>query len=179
MLAAGSSPPATLTWNQTIVVLVITAVVLLLAGLVVILGRKIIQGADPDQSIVRSWLALALVAGLILFCAVTFAISNQSLQSTLFGALTASTGAAVAFYFSSKNADNARQDILNATFGTDSVPNLHGLTKDEATTALGSTAFKLEIDPASSPAATATVSTQKPEANSPARKGSTIVVTLT
>ena len=97
MLTASSSPPTTLTWNQTIVVLAFAAGVVVIAGLVVVLGRSVIKGTDPDQSFVRSWIALTLVAGLVLFCAVTFAISNTSLQSTLFGALTASAGAAVAF----------------------------------------------------------------------------------
>ncbi|HEX5251382.1 MAG TPA: hypothetical protein VFW14_17090 [Gaiellales bacterium] len=36
------------------------------------------------------------------------------LRSTLFGGLVASVGAAVAFYFSSNTADQARSDVLNA-----------------------------------------------------------------
>ncbi len=182
MLAAGSSPPTTLTWGQTVLVVAITAGLVLGAGLVVILARKLVKSTSTDQSdqsVVRSWIAVMLVAGLVLFCAVTFTISNQQLQSTLFGALTASAGAAVAFYFSSKNADQARQDILNATFGTDTVPSLKGDTKDQATAKLATSSFKLEIDPNSSTATDATVSNQVPPANSPARKGATVTITLT
>ena len=179
MLAASSSAPTTLTWGQTVLVVAITAGIILGAGLVVILGRKVVNTTGPDQSVVRSWIAVTLVAGLVLFCAVTFTISNQQLQSTLFGALTASAGAAVAFYFSSKNADQARQDILNATFGTDTVPTLKGDTKDQATAKLASSSFKMEIDPNSSPAADATVSNQLPPGSSLALKGSTVTVTLT
>jgi len=178
MLAASSSPPTTLTWGQTVLVLAITAGVVLGAGLVVILGRKVVNSTGTDQSVVRSWIAITLVAGLVLFCAVTFTISNQQLQSTLFGALTASAGAAVAFYFSSKNADQARQDILNATFGTDTVPALKGDTKDQATAKLATSSFKLEIDPNGSTAAGATVSNQVPPENSLARKGTTVTITL-
>ncbi len=179
MLAASSSPPTTLTWGQTVLVLAITAGVVLGAGLVVILGRKVVNSTGTDQSVVRSWIAITLVAGLVLFCAVTFTISNQQLQSTLFGALTASAGAAIAFYFSSKNADQARQDILNATFGTDTVPALKGDTKDQATAKLATSSFKLEIDPNSSTAVGATVSNQVPPENSLARKGTTVTITLT
>ncbi len=182
MLAASSSTPTTLTWGQTVLVVAVTAGIVLGTGLVVILGRKVVKSTSTDQSdqsVVRSWIAVTLVGGLVLFCAVTFTISNQQLQSTLFGALTASAGAAVAFYFSSKNADQARQDILNATFGTDTVPALKGDTKDQATAKLATSSFKLEIDPNSSTATDATVSTQAPPANSLARKGSTVTITLT
>lgn len=179
MLAASSSTATALTWHQAVVVIAITAGLVLLAGLVVILGRSVIKGADPDQSLVRSWIALALVAGLVLFCAVTFALNDPTLQSTLFGALTASVGAAIAFYFSAKNADSARQDILNATFGTDTVPQLLGDSKDQATAKLANSSFKMEVDPASSAASNATVSKQVPVGNSVARKGSAVVITLT
>ena len=89
----------------------IVAVALLLIGIIVIFARR----KDPGgQSVVRSWIALALVAGLVLFCAVTFAINDPNLRSTVFGGLTTSVGAAIAFYFSSKSSDQARQDILDA-----------------------------------------------------------------
>jgi len=89
----------------------IVAVALLLIGVIVIFARR----KDPaGQSVVRSWIALALVAGLVLFCAVTFAINDPNLRSTVFGGLTTSVGAAIAFYFSSKTSDQARQDILQA-----------------------------------------------------------------
>jgi hypothetical protein len=110
LFAAGSTPPSTLTWSQTALVMGIVAVALLLIGVIVIWARS----KDAGQSVVRSWIALALVAGLILFCAVTFAINDSNLRSTVFGGLTTSVGAAIAFYFSSKTSDQARQDILKA-----------------------------------------------------------------
>ena len=120
--AAASTPPSTLTWYQTALVMGIVAVALLLIGVIVIWARsKDVTG----QSVVRSWIALALVAGLVLFCAVTFAINDPTLRSTVFGGLTTSVGAAIAFYFSSKTSDQARQDILSAmqhATGTPSAP---------------------------------------------------------
>jgi hypothetical protein len=107
----------------------------ILAGMVVIAGRAALaalapkqpaQAGDSGASIVRSWIAISLVAGLLIFCAVTFAINDSTLRSTLFGGLVASVGAAVAFYFSSKSADQARQDVMSAALGTTEVPNLVG-----------------------------------------------------
>jgi hypothetical protein len=97
--------------------------------LVVILGRSVLspkttsatsssssQDGDggPAATLICSWLAIALVFGLLLFCAVAFAIDDQSLRSTLIGGLVASASAAVAFYFSSKSSDQARSDMLAA-----------------------------------------------------------------
>ena len=172
-LAAAAAATA-LSWRQTLAVLGIIAITVLLIGLLVIFARS----KDPTQSVVRSWIALTLVAGLVLFCAVTFAINNPDLQNTIFGGLTASVGAAIAFYFSSKSSDQARQDILNATFGTETVPALKGLTEDEATALLGKTSLRLEVSPGSSTAADAKVESQQPPQNSVVRKGSSVVVTL-
>jgi Putative Ig domain len=86
------------------------------AGLVVILGRSLIKSGQggPAASVIRSWIAISLVMGLLIFCAAALLGSDTSLQSILFGGLIASTGAAIAFYFSSQGADKARADILNA-----------------------------------------------------------------
>jgi hypothetical protein len=175
-LAAAAA--TTLSWRETLAVLGIVAVTVLLIGFLVIVARSRVGGKDPAQSVVRSWIALTLVAGLVLFCAVTFAINDPNLQNTIFGGLTASVGAALAFYFSSKSSDQARQDILNATFGTETVPDLTGRTEDQATALLGKTSLKLEVSPGSSTAANATVGSQQPPKDSVVRKGSSVVVTL-
>src|SRR5215831_7053470 len=108
--SAGATSVSTLSWGETVLVMSITAGAIIAIGLIVVLARW----KDAGQSVVRSWIALALVAGLVLFCAVTLAINAPDLRSTLFGGLTTSVGAAVAFYFSSKSSDQARQDILQA-----------------------------------------------------------------
>jgi hypothetical protein len=106
-----STPPAHATLILWLVVGGIIA-----AGLVVILGRTWVKsGQDgPAASVIRSWIAISLVIGLLIFCAATLLGNDTSLQSILFGGLIASTGAAIAFYFSSQGADKARADILNA-----------------------------------------------------------------
>ena len=118
---------ATLSHSDFHLVLVLTVAAILLSGLVVILGRKVLSPATtsagpaagqqdpeggPSATIIRSWLAIALVGGLLLFCAVAFAIDDESLRSTLIGGLVASTNAAAASYLSSKSSDQARWDIF-------------------------------------------------------------------
>jgi hypothetical protein len=89
---------------------------MLLAGLVVGWARGVLNNdATPPGtgSVVRSWIAVSVVMGLLVFCAAAFLIDDSSLRSTLFGGLTTSVGAAVAFYFSSKTSDQARADVLS------------------------------------------------------------------
>jgi putative Ig domain-containing protein len=103
----------TLSSGQGTTLLIVVIGGVLLAGLVVILGRHLLgQGPDGAQSLVRSWLAVSLVFGLLAFCAAAFWINDQQLRSALFGGLVATVSAATAFYFSSKGADQARADIL-------------------------------------------------------------------
>ncbi len=163
----------------TIQVLVIIAIAVLLAGPVIIWGRSR-KSAEKDSapSLVRSWIALALVMSLILFAAASFAVDDATLRSTLIGGLTASAGSAVAYYFSSKSADGARKDILSATFGTETVPDLFGMKQTAATERVAGTSFHLEVDPTGSSDPTDTVKSQDPPKYSEAKKGSSIKVTL-
>jgi hypothetical protein len=160
-LAETAAAATTLSWGQSLAIVGIVAGTIVIIGFVVILGRSV-GGKDPEQSTVRSWIALTLVAGLVLFCAVTFAINDPNLRNTVFGGLIASVGAAVAFYFSSKASDQARKDILTATFGTETVPNLDKMTEADATATLGKTSLKLEVSPDSSKDVNAVVKTQQP-----------------
>lgn len=115
LAASGSSLVLSTTAVLALLGLVIAGV--LLAGLLVIRAtsptRK--RNVDPAKSFVRSWIAVALVLGLLVFCGASFMISDAKLRSTLFGGLIASTGSAVAYYFSSRAADQARADILTTT----------------------------------------------------------------
>jgi hypothetical protein len=162
-------------------VLVAIVGVILLSGVVVIIGRRWLDnptvGQDRDSgSLVRSWIAIALVAALTLFCAIALSLNDSSLRSTLFGGLVTSVGAAVAFYFSSKSADQARQDVLTASLGTTDVPDLSGLTVTQARTELGKTPLQLALrDPSASDQAI--VQTQVPSPESTVRSGSKVTVT--
>ncbi|WP_236794664.1 PASTA domain-containing protein [Amycolatopsis sp. GM8] len=166
----------TLSWNQTLLLVLIVAVAVLVAGLIVILARSKGKQADPGGSVVRSWIAVSLVLGLVLFTAFTFAINDSNLRSTLVGGLTASVGSAIAYYFSTKSSDQARQDLLSATVGTEPVPALAGLTEADALMALGKTTLRLQIDPATPSAAPAVVREQTPPAGTPIPNGGTVRV---
>src|SRR5215211_4397650 len=125
-----SAEQTTITSTQAYVILGLVVFGILAAGLVVIYGRREVPGdststpatassAPPSTrtgptSVIRSWIAIALVIGLLIFCGAAFLVSDTTLRSTLMGGLVASVGAAVAFYFSSKAADQARADILGA-----------------------------------------------------------------
>jgi hypothetical protein len=98
------------------VLLAVMIVGSLVAGVIIIWARSIMTatGGEP-QSVVRSWLAITLVLGLLTTCAGAFELDDPQLRNMLLGGLVASVGAATAFYFSSKGADSARSDILKAT----------------------------------------------------------------
>lgn len=163
---------AALMWRA----LVVLAVLLVAVGGLVLLGRVALHQKDSTTSIVRSWLAVGLVAGLMVFCLLSLATTDSTLRSTLFGGLIASTGAATAFYFASKNSDQARQDILAASFGTVAVPDLNGKTVDEARNVMGAIALELRTDP---PAVggSSKIAGQDPLARTQVKRGSIIVVT--
>lgn len=168
---------ATVTWNQSLLLVLILCGAVLLTGAVIILGRVLLQQKDSEGSLVRSWLAVTLVVGLLVFCAVSFSVADTAVRSTLIGAVAASAGAAVAYYFSSKASDGTRQDILDAAFGLEEVPDLGGLSLDAATSALGTTGFSLKVD-AKSPADGTAVVSQVPAKDTAIRKGSPVTVTL-
>lgn len=114
-LQLGASTTNVLSFSQGITLLSLVVGGSLIAGIIVIVGRAKVNSGSNGQpvSIIRSWIAITLVLALVVFCAGAFLIDDANLRSTLFGGLIASVGAAVAFYFSSKNADQARADILN------------------------------------------------------------------
>jgi hypothetical protein len=120
--------------------------------------------ADPGEgTLVRSWLAISLVGGLRIFAAISFWIDDPQLRSTLIGGVVANAGAAV----TSKEEDQARRDILNASLPSTAVPDLRGKTLAEATELVKARRLRLETSPAK-PRPEAQVATQGPEATQPA-----------
>lgn len=99
------------------------------------------------------------------------------MRSALIGGLTASVGSAVAFYFSTKSSDNARQDLLNATVRTDTVPNLVGRTLKDATSTMGTTSFQLVVAPGPiAPTDTLLIKREDPATDSTIPKCSSVTV---
>jgi beta-lactam-binding protein with PASTA domain len=106
---------------------------------------------------------------------VALSTGNTSLQSTLFGGLVASVGAAVAFYFSSKSAEQARQDVLTATQPTSEVPSLQGMTVTDARAEMAKTPLQLVISNASAMPGDL-VTRQSPSAGTAVHSGSKVMV---
>ncbi len=166
----------------------------LLGGVVAAFGRSLLEGsfksrsgsvpdkggsgrATPDRTFMRSWLALALVGGLLIFAAVSFQLDDTALRSSLLGGVIASAGAATAFYFASKSSDQARQDILNASLPTVTAPSLIGKTKAEVNSALAGAPLYLDALPTTAPDTWSAVS-QDPQPNQQTPTGSRVHVTF-
>jgi hypothetical protein len=169
----------TLTWDQVQGVLIVGSLLILLIGVVVALTRAFVgDPAETGNSLVRGWMALILVGGLVLLCVLAFAVNDLTLRNTLIGGLIASVSAVSAFYFSSKTSDKARQDLLDATFG-EIVPDLTGKTQADARTLLSSASFSFAIDPGHPPTADGNpILTQNPLGNSKAPRGTKIVASF-
>jgi hypothetical protein len=153
--------------------------VILLVGVVLVWARwsATKPGEGAEGSVVRSWLAMSLVAGLLLLSGLVFAVNDSNLRSTLVGALGTAVGAATAFYFSSKSSAQAQQALLSASVGTEVVPDVVGRDEPGASQTLGKTSFKL-VTARSSPApAGLKVKEQDPQAGTEALKGATVYVT--
>ena len=187
----GTTGPVThLPENAAALVLVLSIAFVLLAGLLVIRGRTSVlrlqarneqagvnPGSRPDGTIVRSWLSVALVGGLLILCTLSFWIDDPTLRSTLIGGLVASSSAAVTFYFSGKTADQARRDIMNAAGTPVAVPNLIGMSVEQANQALAPVALSARFIPAT-PSAEDRVNAQDPAANRQAQTGQAITLTF-
>ena len=171
------------------VVLVTISSVVILTGVVVILGRYWLENKKPNGqseqgpggpndstgTLVRSWIAISLVSGLLVFCAVALSNGSATLQSTLFGGLVTSVGAAVAFYFASKSAEQARQDVLAATQPTAETPRLAGMSVTDARTEMAKTPLQLVIsNPIALPGDL--VTRQSPSAGTSVRSGAKVTV---
>jgi hypothetical protein len=136
-------------------------------------------GNEVDVSWVRSWIAIALVGGLLVFCAASFAVSDTTLRSTLLGGLVATSGVAVTFYFSTKASEQAQKNVLQAAGSAPQVvvPLLTALTHDEVIAVLAHAPVKLVADPPTATAAWKAV-TQTPAAYTIVDSGSSIQVTF-
>jgi Putative Ig domain len=133
MLSSPASGTTLLTSGEGILLLWLTAGGLVAIGILVIIARRLVDEGDASRkasspggkgtrrgqrdqagSVIRSWLAVSLVFALVVFSAAAFLIDDDTVRSLLWGGLIASAGTALAFYFSSKSADQARADFLGA-----------------------------------------------------------------
>jgi hypothetical protein len=194
LTAAQVTPVTHLGSSAASLTLWLTVGFVLLGGVVAAFGRSLVEGGfrsrsgstpgagrvgrtSPDRTFMRSWLALALVGGLLIFAAVSFQLDDTALRSSLLGGVIASAGAATAFYFASKSSDQARQDILNASFPTVTTPNLIGKTRAEVNAILAGAPLYLDALPPTA-SDTWTGVSQDPQPNQQTTTGSRVHVTF-
>ena len=145
---------AVLSFDEAFKFGLLVGVGLLLIGVLILVWRD----RSPDKSgvsLVRSWVAIGLLFGLLMFCVLSFAMTDGGLRNTLVGGLTASVGAAIAFYFSSKSGEQARKDIMDVmdtALVKVNVPDLVGRTIAEASAAMARTSLKFDPEPDVPPA---------------------------
>jgi 4-amino-4-deoxy-L-arabinose transferase-like glycosyltransferase len=138
------------------------------------LNRKL---PEPGAGIVRPLLALMLVGGLLILAGASFTSgADPETRNLLIGGIVASASGVVAFYFASRVADEARKDLLKATLGTDTVPDLTPMTVEQAKAAMVAAPFSLVV-PANAQS-TAKITGQKPPAGTDARRGTQVTVTV-
>ncbi len=185
VVAAGdpSTAPAGTIGGATLGTLVLwLALALVVTGVLVFLIRLAFsKGKDgessEDKSVVRGWLAILLVSGLLLFCAVSFFVTDAAPRNLLIGGIVASAGTVTAFYFASKSNEQTQKNFLEAAFGTSSVdfPDLAGMTIAQAQRVLNNLKLNSVLNPPDS-VQTALVRASAPPAGTKVKAGD--VVTL-
>ncbi len=121
---------------------------------------------------------MTLVSSLVILAVISLTLTDTDTRSVLIGGIAASAGSAIAFYFSSQSADKAREDILNATFGRETVPNLVDKTFLDATKSIASSALTLTVRTPDKPTDDMLVDSQTPVAGVQLPKGSPVSVDL-
>ncbi|MEV4433083.1 PASTA domain-containing protein [Streptomyces sp. NPDC049585] len=145
------------------------------------LGAKIALNAlnRSDRGIVRSALALVLITSLALLAAVVhFDGANPERQTLLLGAVATLASAVVAFYFSSRNSEAARKDLLTALNGGPQipVPDLVGMTVAAAKSTMSASSLSLSVPQDAQD--TGVIAAQNPPAHEVVSPMQTVTVTL-
>jgi hypothetical protein len=130
---------------------------------------------QAGAGIVRPLLALMLVGGLLILAGASFSAGvDAQTRNLLLGGIVASASGVVAFYFASRVADEARKDILNATLGTETVPDLTNMTVEQAKAAMVSTPLALVVPANAQPAMP--VTGQQPAAGTKVQRGASVTI---
>jgi hypothetical protein len=174
----GNLPPWALT-GAIILVVVVVGVLLVVNGW----PRAATASNSADRSVVRRWIAVSLVVGLLVLTAAEIAGNNATTTSALIGGLTASVGSAIAYYFSTKASEQAQDKLTTATGGGAAgpivVPDLMGKSVTDALLALGSLELRLVVDPAAITQGTlGNIVSQVPLPGPSTVKDKTVTVTL-
>jgi PASTA domain len=163
-------------WTAGGLLIGLVAAVVIAGVASVLTHRLVIQSSQPDSaesSMTRPVLALTLVGTLVLLAAGALTLGDKQTRNLLIGGVVSLSSAAVAFYFSSTGAKEARRDMMKATSGT-TVPDLVGKTFMEAQAAISLTSLML-VKPDPDPQ-TKKITSQRPEAGTSAAAGTTVTL---
>ncbi len=122
---------------------------LVLVGLAAVVWHRLRQapGETGDAtSMTRPVLAILLVGTVVVLATASLTLADKETRNLLVGGVVSLASAAVAFYFASSGASEARRDLLKAT-GRETVPNLKGRTFAEAQALVSLTSLALEKPP--------------------------------
>lgn len=135
--------------------------------------------ADFSSTFLRSWVAMTLVGGLLLFVGMCFWLDDSALRNTAVGGLLSASAAAVAFYFAGKTAEDARKDKkLSSAQPMVKVPKVMNFTPNEVEAVFSSIGLFADKDYPGAFNPDCRVTGVKPEANSDVARGSMVKITF-
>ncbi|QTE30929.1 PASTA domain-containing protein [Pengzhenrongella sicca] len=154
---------------------------LVLLGLLSVLAHRFIMQSKADAGaeagMTRPVLAVLLVGTVLILAAASLSFKDTDTRNLLVGGVISLSSGVVAFYFASSSATEARRDLLTATGGGVSAPDVVGKTLQEAQVIISGSSVALKL-PDPPPAAGATVKSQDPAAGTLVRQGSTLHLTF-
>jgi hypothetical protein len=158
-------------------ILVITIGAMVVVGLVAILvhrfGLKGASGEAASSSMTRPVLAILIVGTVLILAGASLSFSDAQARNMLLGGIVSLSSGAVAFYFASSGANEARKDLLTATSSTALVPDLKDKTATEAEQIMSGTHLMLQL-PEPRPAGDKKITDQDPKPGSLIRIPATV-----
>jgi hypothetical protein len=118
---------------------------------------------------------MLLVGAVVLLAAASLSLNLADVQKMLVGAVISLSSAAVAYYFSSTAASEARRDLLSATSTKTTTPDLVNKTIEEAQKSIEGTGFSLKVP--NNANATGIIDSQSPMPGTPVDRWQVIEVT--
>ena len=164
-------------WTAGGLLTAFVGLLVIIGVLAVLIQRFAIESKGPsDSSMTRPVLALILVGTMVILATASMSGGNAQTRNLLIGGVVSLSSAAMAFYFSSKGATEARRDLLQATAST-LVPDLAGKTLAQAQEILSATSLTL-VKPEPSPAPQQVVKAQEPKAHTAATPNTRLTLTF-
>jgi len=146
-------------------IIVVTVGVMVITGLIVIIVHRFgMKGATGEaaSSMTRPVLAILIVGTVLILAGASLGFSDAQTRNLLLGGVVSLSSAAVAFYFASTGASEARKDLLTATAANAQVPDLSGKSATEAEQIVSGTHLMLVL-PDPRPDDDARVTDQEPK----------------